>query len=73
MKELLMEVVHYRRNLEAAKGMLAAGNSLCYEGERDGHWQIKETPLIEGNMPDLFETLPSKLAVGEISKKEHSR
>jgi hypothetical protein len=59
MKERLMEVLHYRRNLKALEKTRAV--------------KPIETPLIEGNMPDLFEVFPSPFNAGEIIRRNHGK
>lgn len=56
------------------KGPLPDGNSLCYKGEKDGHGQPQETPLIEGNIRTLFtEVYPIPFNVGEIIRRNHGK
>lgn len=68
MKELL-KVFHYSRN----KNTLPKGNSLCYKGEKDGHGQPQEQPLIEGNLPDLFEIFPIPFNAGELVGRQSGK
>jgi hypothetical protein len=56
------------------KGSLPDGNTLCYRSEKDGHWQIPETPLIEGNIRTLFtEVYPIPFNVGEVVRRQKER
>ncbi len=59
MKEQLLEILHYRRNKKA------------YEGRFER--QEQETPLIEGNLPDLFEIFPSPFNAGEIIRRNYGK
>ena len=51
------------------------GNSLCYKGEKDGHGQIEETPLVEGNIQTLFseEIFPIPFNAGEIIRRQNGK
>ena len=49
------------------------GNSLCYKGEKDGHFQPQETPLIEGNIPTMFEIFPIPFNAGEIIRRQNGK